>query len=305
MLVGAIVDGPRSDAVLNQGLVWLPDGSTTERYTKRHPVPFGEYVPFRSQLAGLQIGRLAMIPRGMIPGTRTQPLDVADAQVVDLICFDVALTTPLPRKSGTAARWVTVQTSNGHLHRDRAAPTAVHDQSGAGHGDRTDGGGRVDQWHQRRNRPRRHRSLPIGTADDRRHRGAGGARRGTHSRGSRRRADPTRAVPDGRRRCGNRSCRCGPSEKDGATFPQYDADAWTSVGARRWSPVAGSGLGVNDGYHRPNAPPSMRITRPSTMRTSGNRTCSHRSSTSAIGLRVATYFAATTRTRTKARNTMQ
>ncbi|HEY9562248.1 MAG TPA: hypothetical protein VIR30_00630 [Nocardioides sp.] len=155
VLVGAIVDGPRSDAVLNQGLVWLPDGSTTERYTKRHPVPFGEYVPFRSQLAGLQIGRLAMIPRGMIPGTRTQPLDVAGAQVVDLICFDVALTNPLPRKSGTAARWVTVQTSNGHLHRDRAAPTAVHDQSGAGHGDRTDGGGRVDQWHQRRNRPDR------------------------------------------------------------------------------------------------------------------------------------------------------
>src|SRR3546814_2628075 len=88
-----------------------------------------------------------MIPRGMIPGTRTQPLDVAGAQVVDLICFDVALTNPLPRKSGTAARWVTVQTSNGHLHRDRAAPTAVHDQSGAGHGDRTDGGGRRSEEH--------------------------------------------------------------------------------------------------------------------------------------------------------------
>src|SRR3546814_20888563 len=112
----------------------LPDGSTTERYTKRHPVPFGEYVPFRSQLAGLQIGRLAMIPRGMIPGTRTQPLDVAGAQVVDLICFDVALPKPLPRKSGTAASWVTMQTTHGHLHRDRPTPTPVPNTTGRAHG---------------------------------------------------------------------------------------------------------------------------------------------------------------------------
>jgi apolipoprotein N-acyltransferase len=112
VLVGAIVDGPRPDAVLNQGLVWLPDGSTEERYTKRHPVPFGEYVPFRSQLAGLQIGRLDMIPRDMIAGTRSQPLDVAGTRVVDLICFDVAFDDSVINQVANGGQLVTVQTSN-------------------------------------------------------------------------------------------------------------------------------------------------------------------------------------------------
>lgn len=112
VLVGAIVDGPRPDAVLNQGLVWLPDGSAEERYTKRHPVPFGEYVPFRSQLSGLQIGRLDMIPRDMIPGTRTQPLDIAGTRVADLICFDVAYDDSLTAQVRNGAQMVAVQTSN-------------------------------------------------------------------------------------------------------------------------------------------------------------------------------------------------
>ncbi len=112
VLVGAIVDGPRPDAVLNQGLVWLPDGSTEERYTKRHPVPFGEYVPFRSQLSGLKIGRLDMIPRDMIAGTRTRPLDIAGTRVVDLICFDVAFDDSVIAQVQNGGQMVTVQTSN-------------------------------------------------------------------------------------------------------------------------------------------------------------------------------------------------
>ncbi|WP_345775747.1 apolipoprotein N-acyltransferase [Nocardioides sp. PD653-B2] len=112
VLVGAIVDGPRPDAVLNQGLVWAPDGSTKERYTKRHPVPFGEYVPFRSQLSGLKIGRLDMIPRDMIAGTRIRPLDIAGTRVVDLICFDAAFDDSVAAQVRNGGQMIAVQTSN-------------------------------------------------------------------------------------------------------------------------------------------------------------------------------------------------
>ncbi|WP_188834852.1 apolipoprotein N-acyltransferase, partial [Nocardioides deserti] len=63
VLVGAIVDAGETN-VLNQGIVWDPVTGPGERYTKWHPVPYGEYIPFREFFTG-QFGRLAMIPRDM------------------------------------------------------------------------------------------------------------------------------------------------------------------------------------------------------------------------------------------------
>ena len=33
--------------VWNVGIVWDPEAGPTQMYIKTHPVPFGEYVPFR------------------------------------------------------------------------------------------------------------------------------------------------------------------------------------------------------------------------------------------------------------------
>ena len=60
-----------------------------DRYTKRHPVPYGEYIPYRS-LWDPEFGQLALISRDMKSGTRTAPLRVAGLSVADAICFDVA-----------------------------------------------------------------------------------------------------------------------------------------------------------------------------------------------------------------------
>lgn len=110
ILVGAMVDaGPRH--VKNQGIVWHPETGPGERYTKWHPVPYGEYIPMRSVFAGT-FGRLALIPRDMVAGHRTTPLLIAGTLVADAICFDVAYDDGLYAQIRNGAQLVVVQTSN-------------------------------------------------------------------------------------------------------------------------------------------------------------------------------------------------
>lgn len=110
-LVGAMVDGDRTH-VLNQGIVWDPVTGPGERYTKRHPVPFGEYIPFRSLIDDWNFGRLAIIGRDMAAGTGREPLSIAGTRIADAICFDVAYDDVLDGQVARGARLVTVQTSN-------------------------------------------------------------------------------------------------------------------------------------------------------------------------------------------------
>lgn len=110
ILVGALVD-EGDDHLLNQGIVWNPGTGPGDRYTKWHPVPYGEYIPFRKYISGT-VGRLAVIPRDMLGGTRTTPLEVGDLKVGDLICFDVAYEDSLYHQVRNGAELLTVQTSN-------------------------------------------------------------------------------------------------------------------------------------------------------------------------------------------------
>ncbi|WP_140403827.1 MULTISPECIES: apolipoprotein N-acyltransferase [unclassified Nocardioides] len=118
ILVGAIVDaGP--EHVLNQGIVWDPVTGAGDRYTKRHPVPFGEYIPAR-EFFTRQFGRLAEIPRDMLSGTRKTPLQVAGVEVADAICFDVAYDDGIYAQVSRGAELLVVQTSNAtFIHTDQ------------------------------------------------------------------------------------------------------------------------------------------------------------------------------------------
>lgn len=110
ILVGGIVDGG-SKYILNQGIVWDPVTGPGDRYTKHHPVPYGEYIPFRD-IWEPQFGRLAEIRRDMLSGTRTEPLRIAGVEVADAICFDVAYDDVMPAQVRDGAELLTVQTSN-------------------------------------------------------------------------------------------------------------------------------------------------------------------------------------------------
>jgi apolipoprotein N-acyltransferase len=75
--------------VSNTGIVWDPDTGPGERYVKRHPVPFGEYIPFRS-LVGRVTDKVDLVPRDFVAGNEVGVLDVGPVRLGDVICFEVA-----------------------------------------------------------------------------------------------------------------------------------------------------------------------------------------------------------------------
>ncbi len=116
VLVGGIFDGRDAATAYNRGLLWPTDGHPAVRrdevtYTKRHLVPFGEYIPWRSVI-GSWSPRFKLIPRDMLPGTPSVPLALGNIPFAAAICFDVAYDDVVPDQVMQGARFVTVQTSN-------------------------------------------------------------------------------------------------------------------------------------------------------------------------------------------------
>lgn len=120
ILVGAIVDGGPGQ-VLNQGIVWDPQTGAGDRYTKWHPVPFGEYIPMRSLFMRYNFfDRLRDVSRDMLSGTRTEPLDVGGVKVADAICFDIAYDDGLTAQLRNGAQLLVVQSSQAtFIHTDQ------------------------------------------------------------------------------------------------------------------------------------------------------------------------------------------
>ena len=115
ILVGAMADSVREQDVLNQGIVWVPGLGGTDRFTKHHPVPFGEYIPWRNGLITGNFGKLRMIPRDMLSGTRVEPLRIpgrTQVRLADAICFDIAYDDVIHAQVRAGAELLAVQTSN-------------------------------------------------------------------------------------------------------------------------------------------------------------------------------------------------
>ncbi len=112
VLVGALVDHPsRQGYVFNEGIVWDPKKGPGASYTKQHPVPFGEYVPFREQLSKI-ITRFQRVPRDFYPGDHTGVLNIGPAELGDVICFEVAYDEIVHETVDAGARALVIQTNN-------------------------------------------------------------------------------------------------------------------------------------------------------------------------------------------------
>ena len=110
-LVGAVTAGGAPGMAHNVGVVWDPETGPGARYVKRHPVPFGEYIPFRALLTRY-IDRLAQIPADFAAGPTPGVLSVGDVRVGDLICFEVAYDGLIRDLVKSGAQVLVVQTNN-------------------------------------------------------------------------------------------------------------------------------------------------------------------------------------------------
>lgn len=121
ILVGAVTTSPDDPGMVwNVGIVWTPDRGPTDLYVKTHPVPFGEYIPFRAQLSEV-IGRFDRIPRDFAAGDRPGNLDIAGVAVGDVICFEIAYSDVVSAVVHGGAQVITVQTNNA-TYGDTAQP---------------------------------------------------------------------------------------------------------------------------------------------------------------------------------------
>jgi len=111
ILVGGVVQTGTPGEGYNQAIVWDPVTGPGEAYRKRHPLPFGEYMPYRSFFRifsdKVDLQRGTFLP-GDVPGN----LDVAGVNVGDVICFEVVYDDLVRDVVRGGAQVLVVQTNN-------------------------------------------------------------------------------------------------------------------------------------------------------------------------------------------------
>jgi apolipoprotein N-acyltransferase len=117
IVLGGIVhkeDGTRA----NMSIVWDPRNGPEFMYSKRHPVPFAEYVPYKGffrTVAGWidprmseGIDNVAGFEHGQNPGV----VPVAGTEITGLICFEIAFDAETRASVLDGAQLMVVQTNN-------------------------------------------------------------------------------------------------------------------------------------------------------------------------------------------------
>lgn len=115
ILVGAVLAGPDPGQARNAGIVWDPRSGPGPMYLKRHPVPFAEYMPWRSlfaPIARLVAAQADLLRADFVPGRQPGVVQVGPAAVGDVICFEVAYDDLVRQTVADGSQLLAVQTNN-------------------------------------------------------------------------------------------------------------------------------------------------------------------------------------------------
>ena len=167
VIVGGVADVParRQSRCSTRGSSTSPGLGGGDRYTKRHPVPYGEYIPFRGSLIPSTYGKLTMVPRDMVRGTSLEPIRDRrrPGRGRDLLRRGLRRRDQRPGRPGRGAGHRADQQRD--VQPDRPAGAAVRDQPAAGAGDRALGGRRGRSTASRGGTPRRDGRGSVGARE--------------------------------------------------------------------------------------------------------------------------------------------
>ncbi len=107
-----LVSGTRSVSIekfANVNMMFDPAGLKIGEYKKRHPVPFGEYVPLRDLLAF--IPQLNQVPRDMVRGTESVVFDLPQGVLGSVISFEGAFPRRIRSEVEAGAQALVVATN--------------------------------------------------------------------------------------------------------------------------------------------------------------------------------------------------
>jgi len=109
-VVGTITQ--RDDKLFNTSLQWEAGKGAVDYYDKKHPVPFGEYVPDRAFWRPFAPDLIDLIGRDYTPGTRDNVFAVSGVRAGISICFDIVDDQLLTDMMRGGAQVILAQTNN-------------------------------------------------------------------------------------------------------------------------------------------------------------------------------------------------
>lgn len=102
----------RDGLFYNTSMLWTEEGGAEQIHDKRHPVPFGEYVPDRAFFNALAPDLIGLLQRDYTPGSNDPLVDVDGVKVGLAICFDVIYDDVIGAGVRDGAEVLVFQTNN-------------------------------------------------------------------------------------------------------------------------------------------------------------------------------------------------